>query len=39
MPADKQRLRLSLMATHSRDQLDGALAAIARVGREVGLIG
>jgi 7-keto-8-aminopelargonate synthetase-like enzyme len=31
-------LRTSYMATHSRDQLERALAAFAKVGREVGLI-
>jgi 8-amino-7-oxononanoate synthase len=38
VPADKQRLRLSLMATHSQAQLDRAIETIARVGREVGLV-
>lgn len=38
VPADKQRLRLSLMATHTQEQLDQAIATIATVGREVGLV-
>jgi 8-amino-7-oxononanoate synthase len=38
VPPDKQRLRLSLMATHTREHLDRALEVIGRVGREVGLI-
>ncbi len=38
VPPDKQRLRLSLMATHNRDHLDWALDVMGRVGREVGLI-
>jgi glycine C-acetyltransferase len=38
VPADKQRLRISVMASHTREQLDRAIAVLARVGREVGLI-
>jgi glycine C-acetyltransferase len=38
VPADKQRLRLSLMATHTQAHLDRAIDVIARVGREVGLV-
>ncbi|MBC7544103.1 MAG: 8-amino-7-oxononanoate synthase [Candidatus Sericytochromatia bacterium] len=38
VPPDKQRLRLSIMATHTRAQLDQALAIIERVGKEVALI-
>jgi glycine C-acetyltransferase len=38
VPADKQRLRLSVMATHTQEHLDRAIDVIARVGREVGLI-
>lgn len=38
VPPDKQRLRLSLMATHTQAHLDRALDVIGRVGREVGLI-
>jgi glycine C-acetyltransferase len=38
VPPDKQRLRLSIMATHSREHLDQALGIIERVGKEVGLI-
>lgn len=37
VPADKQRLRLSVMATHTDEHLERAIATIARVGREVGL--
>jgi len=36
---DKSRLRTIVTAAHSRDQLDAALAAFERVGRELGLIG
>lgn len=39
VPADRQRLRLSLMATHTPAHLDQVLAVFARVGREVGLLG
>ncbi len=38
VPADKQRLRLSVMATHTHAHLDRALGAIAEVGRAVGLV-
>lgn len=38
VPPDQALLRTSYMATHSREHLDRALAAFARVGREVGLI-
>lgn len=38
VPADRQRLRLSVMATHTHAHLDQALAAIAEVGRAVGLV-
>jgi 8-amino-7-oxononanoate synthase len=38
VPADKQRLRLSLMATHTQAHLDRAIETIARVGREVLLV-
>ena len=38
VPADSQRLRLSVMATHTEAHLDAALAAIAEVGRAVGLV-
>jgi 7-keto-8-aminopelargonate synthetase-like enzyme len=38
VPADRQRLRLSLMATHTPAQLDRAVEVLGRVGREVGLL-
>lgn len=38
VPADAQRLRLSVMATHTPAHLDRALQAIAEVGRAVGLV-
>ncbi|MFP5502154.1 MAG: aminotransferase class I/II-fold pyridoxal phosphate-dependent enzyme, partial [Candidatus Sericytochromatia bacterium] len=38
VPADAQRLRLSLMATHERAHLDRAIEVLGRVGREVGLL-
>ena len=38
VPADAQRLRLSLMATHDRAHLDRAIEVLSRVGREVGLL-
>lgn len=38
VPADKQRLRLSVMATHTQAHLDAALRVIAEVGRAVGLV-
>jgi glycine C-acetyltransferase len=36
---DKARIRTIVTAEHSTDQLDRCLAAFAKVGREVGLIG
>ena len=38
VPADAQRLRISLMATHERTHLDRAISVLSRVGREVGLL-
>lgn len=38
VPADAQRLRLSLMATHDQAHLDRAIEVLGRVGREVGLL-
>lgn len=38
VPPDQALLRTSYMATHTRAHLDRALAAFAKVGREVGLI-
>ncbi len=38
VPPGRAMIRTSLMATHTRDHLDRALEAIARVGREMGLI-
>lgn len=39
VPEGRAMIRTSLMATHTRDQLDRALEAIGRVGREMGVIG
>ncbi len=38
VPADECRLRTSLMATHTNDQIDFALDAFARLGKEMGII-
>ncbi len=38
VPREQSRLRLSVMATHSEQQIDEALAAIIHVGRELGVI-
>jgi 7-keto-8-aminopelargonate synthetase-like enzyme len=38
VPAGRALLRTSYMATHTREQLDRALAIYKQVGREVGLI-
>ena len=38
VPPDRAMIRTSYMATHTRDHLDRALAAIAKVGRELGVI-
>ncbi len=38
VPPGRAMLRTSYMATHSQDQLDFALEALAKAGREVGLI-
>jgi glycine C-acetyltransferase len=37
VPRDKQRLRTSMMATFTREDLDRAVGTIARVGKEFGL--
>lgn len=39
VPPGRALIRTSYMATHTRDQLDQALEAIAKVGRELGVIG
>jgi len=39
VPADRAMIRTSLMATHTREDLDRALEAIETVGREMGVIG
>jgi 8-amino-7-oxononanoate synthase len=39
VPPGRAMIRTSYMATHSRDHLDQALEAIAKVGREMGVIG
>jgi 7-keto-8-aminopelargonate synthetase-like enzyme len=38
VPPGRAMLRTSYMATHTRNQLDRALEAFAKVGREFGLI-
>ena len=38
VPTDACRLRTSVMATHSADQIDASLEAFARIGRELGVI-
>jgi 8-amino-7-oxononanoate synthase len=38
VPASQCRLRTSVMATHSDDQIDHALEAFAKIGRELGVI-
>ena len=38
VPPDRAMIRTSYMATHTRDHLDRALAAIAKVGRDLGVI-
>jgi glycine C-acetyltransferase len=38
VPKDRQRLRLSAMATLTRDDLDAAIAAIVKVGRAFGFV-
>ncbi|MCP4897499.1 MAG: aminotransferase class I/II-fold pyridoxal phosphate-dependent enzyme [bacterium] len=39
VPPGRAMIRTSFMATHNRDQLDRALEAIDKVGRELGVIG
>jgi len=38
VPKDRQRLRLSVMATLTRDDLDFAIAKLAKVGKELGFL-
>jgi 8-amino-7-oxononanoate synthase len=38
VPPDQCRLRASLMATHTADQIDGALETLGRIGKELGVI-
>ena len=38
VPAGQAMIRTSYMATHERPQLDRALEAFAKVGREMGVI-
>lgn len=38
VPAGTSRLRINLMATHRREDLERALAAIEDIGREMGII-
>ena len=39
VPKDQARIRTQMSAAHSRDDLDRAIAAFAKVGRELGTIG
>ena len=39
VPEGRALMRTSYMATHTRDQLDTALEAFRKVGREMGIIG
>jgi 7-keto-8-aminopelargonate synthetase-like enzyme len=39
VPENSCRLRTSVMATHTTEQLDRVLEAFARVGRQLGLVG
>ncbi|MNU09541.1 8-amino-7-oxononanoate synthase/2-amino-3-ketobutyrate coenzyme A ligase [compost metagenome] len=39
VPNEKSRVRTIVTATHTREELDAALAAFEKVGRELGLIG
>ncbi|MFQ5417883.1 MAG: aminotransferase class I/II-fold pyridoxal phosphate-dependent enzyme [Myxococcota bacterium] len=39
VPPGRAMMRTSFMATHTRDQLDRALTAFSKVGRELGVIG
>ena len=38
VPPDQCRLRASLMATHTHDQIDGALDTFSKLGKEIGVI-
>jgi 7-keto-8-aminopelargonate synthetase-like enzyme len=38
VPRDGQRLRLSVMATHTKEDLDLAIAAFERVGKAIGIV-
>ena len=38
VPAGQARLRLTVMATHARDELFGAVATIGKIGRKIGVI-
>ena len=38
VPAGQSMIRTSYMATHTREQLDRALGALAKVGRELSII-
>jgi 7-keto-8-aminopelargonate synthetase-like enzyme len=38
VPIGRSMIRTSYMATHTREHLDRALAALRKVGREMGLI-
>ncbi|MGZ3899920.1 MAG: glycine C-acetyltransferase, partial [Bacteroidia bacterium] len=38
VPKDKARIRVQISAAHSKEHLDKALAAFAKVGKELGVI-
>ena len=38
VPKGKARLRLTVMATHKKEDLEGALLALEKVGRKIGVI-
>lgn len=39
VPLDKQRFRISVMATHTKEDLDDLIASMDKIGRKAGLIG
>ena len=38
VPQDSSRLRITIMATHTEEQLEDALKALEKVGKQLGLI-
>jgi glycine C-acetyltransferase len=38
VPKDKARIRVQLSAAHEKEHLDKAIAAFAKVGRELGVV-